>query len=88
MLLWNFGAIGSYISGNALEETLYQLGMCPPGVMSTVLSGKHCNRCQTLHKTFPIATERLYVQLMRPKSWTWLVLLDMKNLVRLDLLSL
>ena len=40
-----FSGIGSYISGSALEKTLYQLGMCQPGVMSTVLSGKHCNFC-------------------------------------------
>ena len=32
-----------------------------PGVMSAVFSGKHCSRCQTLHKTFAIATERLYL---------------------------
>ena len=52
-----FGAIGSYISGSTLEETL---GICQPGVMSTVLAGKHCNRCKTLHKTFGIAIKRLY----------------------------
>ena len=56
-----FGTVGSYISGSALEETLYQLGMCQPGVMSTVLNGKHCIRFQTLHKTFLIAIERLYL---------------------------
>ena len=48
MLLWIFGAIGSYISGNALEGTLHQLGMCQPDVMSTLLSGKHCILSQTL----------------------------------------
>ena len=48
--------------GSALTDTLYQLGMCQPGVISLVLSGKYCNRCQTLYKTFAIATERLYLQ--------------------------
>ena len=44
-----------------MEKTLYQLVMSQTGVMSTVLSGKHCNRCETLHKTFAIAMERLYL---------------------------
>ena len=29
--------------------------------MSTTLLGKHCNRLQTLHKTFAVAIERLYL---------------------------
>ena len=48
--------------GSTLADTLYQLGMRQSGVMSMILSGKHCNRCQTLHKTFAIAIERLYLQ--------------------------
>ena len=54
-----FGAIGSYISGSALEEILSQLGMCQPSIMSTVFSEKHCNRRHTLHNTFGIAITRL-----------------------------
>ena len=71
--------------GTHWRKLYISLGMCPLGVKGTVLSGKHCSLCQTLHITFPIAIERLYLQLMYPKSWTWLVLLNMKNLVRVDL---
>ena len=55
-----FGATGSYISESALKKT-YQLGMCQSGIMSTVLYGKHCSRCQTLHKKFGLGTEGLYL---------------------------
>ena len=47
------------IGGN-LEYT-YQLEMCQPSIMSTDLSGKYCNRCQTLHKTFATAINTLYI---------------------------
>ena len=59
--------------------------MCQPGVMSTVFSGKHCNRCQTVHKTFVIAIERWYVH--KTCTIDVPVSLTMKNLVRLDLLN-
>ena len=44
-----------------MEETLYQLGKCQPGVVITVLYGEHWIPCQTLHETFNIAIERLYL---------------------------
>ena len=62
-----FGAIGSYISGSALEKALCELGMCQPSFKRTVLSVKECTHCQTLHKTFAMEIERLYVQMMYPK---------------------
>ena len=59
--------------------------MCQHGVVSTVFSGKHCNRCQTVHKTFIIAIERWYVH--KTCTIDVRVSLTMKNLVRLDLLN-
>ena len=82
---WNWIIyIWERIGGNFISVTDVS-----PGVISTVLCGKHCNRCQTLHKTFTIALERLYLHttcaIDLPKERS--VLFTMKNLIRLDLLN-
>lgn len=58
-VVMDFSVQLDHIYGSALEKALCELGMCQPSFKRTVLSGKECNHCQTLHKTFAMEIEMI-----------------------------
>ena len=57
-----FGVIGKYVAGSGFEDVLFQTGLCSSGSITGVLSGKHYNRCWTVHEAFSEALERLFLE--------------------------
>lgn len=50
------------IEGSGFEEVVYQSGLCTPGGIRGVLSGKHYNRCWAVHELFAEASDRLFCE--------------------------
>ncbi len=57
-----FGVIGKYVAGSGFEDILFQTSLCSSGSITGVLSGKHYNRCWTVHEAFSEALERLFLE--------------------------
>ena len=55
-----FGATGSYITGSGFEDVIYQLGLCQPGSMSSLLNGKRYNQSWLIHGSMAEAICRLF----------------------------
>ena len=61
-----FGAIGCYIEGSGFEEIIFQVGLCSPGCIDGVISGKHYNRSWFVHEAFSEAVFRLFLETLAP----------------------
>ena len=55
-----FSIIDKIVQGSGFEEVVYQAGLCTPGGIKGVLSGKHYNRSWKIHESFAEAIERLF----------------------------
>ena len=55
-----FGTTGSYITGSGFEDVIYQLGLCQPGRMSSLLKGKRYNQSWLIHGSMAEAICRLF----------------------------
>ena len=55
-----FGATGSYITGSGFEDVIYQLGLCQPRSMSSLLKGKRYNQSWLIHGSMAEAICRLF----------------------------
>lgn len=62
-----FGMIGKLVTGSGFEDVLFQAGLCSSGSISGVMSGKHYNRCWTVHEAFAEALERLFIERFMPE---------------------
>ena len=64
-MLWS-GVIGRLVSGSGFEEVLFQAGLCSPGSINRVISGKNYDRCWLAHEAFSEALERLFQERFLP----------------------
>ena len=57
-----FGIIGCFVKGSGFEDVIFELGLCSPGCINGILSGKQYMRCWFIHEAFSEAVTRLFFE--------------------------